>query len=238
MSRDIVGRDTLPSFLRDLHVRLERVERRPLGAGGGGGGGGPGVDTRGYSFVQSTAPSPTREGDTWFDTSTGASGGSSWVAINEGTGQLVWVQFAPGLVDAQTTGLVGRRSQTSNGGLVSASTDQTGLVIIFPAVAGRVYKLCASGFVAGTVANDIALLNVYWPGVKALNVPCQVQIAATPAYPIQMSVAGFYVPAVDETVTAQWTLARSAGSGSVQIAASPGAPFNVWIEDMGAGPFV
>jgi len=59
-------------------------------------GGGSGSGGSGFSYVRDTAPVPKKEGDTWFDTSTAASGGTSWVALDEGSGELVWVQFAPG----------------------------------------------------------------------------------------------------------------------------------------------
>jgi hypothetical protein len=65
-----------------------------LTSGGGGGGGGSG-----FTFVQDTAPTPVKAGDTWFDTSDAASGGTSWVAVSEvpgAAGPLNWVQFAPG----------------------------------------------------------------------------------------------------------------------------------------------
>jgi hypothetical protein len=53
----------------------------------------------GFTFIADTMPLPVNVGDTWFDSSTGASGGTSWVAIEEGpagASEKVWVQFAPG----------------------------------------------------------------------------------------------------------------------------------------------
>lgn len=52
----------------------------------------------GFTFIQDTMPLPINVGDTWFDNSTGASGGTSWVAIEEGPegSEKNWVQFAPG----------------------------------------------------------------------------------------------------------------------------------------------
>lgn len=59
------------------------------GSGGGGG--------SGFTYVQETAPTPSKVGDTWFDLSTAATGGTSWVAVEESPGgEKVWVQFAPG----------------------------------------------------------------------------------------------------------------------------------------------
>lgn len=53
----------------------------------------------GFTFIQDTMPLPVNVGDTWFDNSTGASGGTSWVAIEEGPvgSEKNWVQFAPGI---------------------------------------------------------------------------------------------------------------------------------------------
>jgi len=52
----------------------------------------------GFTFVQDTTPAPTQIGDTWFDLSTASSGGTSWVAVEESPGgEIVWVQFAPGM---------------------------------------------------------------------------------------------------------------------------------------------
>ena len=53
----------------------------------------------GFTFIADTMPLPVNVGDTWFDSSTGASGGTSWVAVEEGpagASEKVWVQFAPG----------------------------------------------------------------------------------------------------------------------------------------------
>lgn len=62
----------------------------PVSQTGGGGG-------SGFTYVTDTTPPPAKIGDTWFDTSTAAAGGTSWVAIEEAPGgELVWVQFAPG----------------------------------------------------------------------------------------------------------------------------------------------
>lgn len=54
----------------------------------------------GFTFIADTMPLPVNVGDTWFDSSTGASGGTSWVAVEEGpagVSEKVWVQFAPGI---------------------------------------------------------------------------------------------------------------------------------------------
>lgn len=67
------------------------------GSGGGSGG-------SGFTFVTDVAPTPVKVGDTWFDLSTAATGGTSWVAVEESPGgEKVWVQFAPGL-GAHSTG--------------------------------------------------------------------------------------------------------------------------------------
>ena len=50
----------------------------------------------GFTFTQDTTPTPTKVGDTFFDTSTGVTGGCAYVAIDNGSGGLIWVQFAPG----------------------------------------------------------------------------------------------------------------------------------------------
>lgn len=60
----------------------------PPGTGGGG---------SGFTYVQEGVPTATAEGETWWNSSDDpALGGTSWLAVDEGTGQLVWVQFAPG----------------------------------------------------------------------------------------------------------------------------------------------
>ena len=51
----------------------------------------------GFTFVQATTPVATKEGTTWWNTATGEMAGTSWIAVDEGTGELVWVQFAPSL---------------------------------------------------------------------------------------------------------------------------------------------
>ena len=54
----------------------------------------------GFTFIADTMPLPVNVGDTWFDSSTGASGGTSWVAVEEGpagASEKVWVQFSPGI---------------------------------------------------------------------------------------------------------------------------------------------
>lgn len=82
-------------------------------APGGGGGGGSG-----FTFVQDTAPTPTKEGDTWFDLSDAASGGTSWVAVSEvpgAAGPLNWVQFAPGTGKPTTTIELFTGSSAGNG---------------------------------------------------------------------------------------------------------------------------
>ena len=62
----------------------------PVSQTGGGGG-------SGFTYVTDTTPPPAKIGDTWFDLSTAATGGTSWVAVEESPGgELVWVQFAPG----------------------------------------------------------------------------------------------------------------------------------------------
>jgi len=51
----------------------------------------------GFTYVTDVMPTPVRAGETWFDSSDSASGGSSWVAIDEnpaGGGEKVWVQFS------------------------------------------------------------------------------------------------------------------------------------------------
>ena len=75
------------------------------GAGGSGGGG-----SDGFSFIQDTFPVPKKAGQTWFDTSD-TTGGTAWTAIDEGTGELVWVQFAPG-----PTGVQGPPGPTGSAG--------------------------------------------------------------------------------------------------------------------------
>lgn len=50
----------------------------------------------GFTFVQDTVPVAAKQGDTWFNTATDAGSGRSCVAIDEGSGELVWVQFSPG----------------------------------------------------------------------------------------------------------------------------------------------
>jgi hypothetical protein len=74
------------------------VQFAPGGHGGEGGGG------SGFTFVQETAPTPLKVGDTWFDLSTAATGGTSYVAVEEGAAgsELVWVQFAPGAAVQQS----------------------------------------------------------------------------------------------------------------------------------------
>ena len=65
-------------------------ELTPVAQSAGGGG-------SGFTYVTDVAPPPAKAGDTWFDLSTAATGGTSWVAIEEAPGgELVWVQFAPG----------------------------------------------------------------------------------------------------------------------------------------------
>lgn len=66
------------------------------GSGGGGG--------SGFTYVTDTTPTPSKVGDTWFDLSTAASGGTSWVAVSAVPGAstpLKWVQFAPGTAAGQ-----------------------------------------------------------------------------------------------------------------------------------------
>jgi len=53
----------------------------PAGAGGSG-----------YTFKQDTTPTPTAVGQTWWNSSTGTLSGTTWVAVDRGSGVLVWVQ--------------------------------------------------------------------------------------------------------------------------------------------------
>lgn len=59
------------------------------GTGGGDG-------RSGFTYVTDEMPAATTAGETWFNSSTAVGGGSSYVAVDEGSGELVWVQFAPG----------------------------------------------------------------------------------------------------------------------------------------------
>lgn len=106
------------------------------------------TDTRGFTFVQDTAPTPTRVGDTWFDTSTAASGGTSWTAIEEGAAgsEKVWVQFAPGpggLLANYPLGIVALGTMIAYEGVgfgagVSTPITQT---LSFTPLTGRRYRL-------------------------------------------------------------------------------------------------
>jgi hypothetical protein len=62
----------------------------PPGTGGGG---------SGFTYVQTTMPTATVEGETWWNSSADPLGGTSWLAVSEvvgAPGPLIWVQFAPG----------------------------------------------------------------------------------------------------------------------------------------------
>jgi hypothetical protein len=114
-------------------------------APGGGGGGGSG-----FTFVQDTAPTPVEEGDTWFDLSDAASGGTSWVAVSEipgAAGPLNWVQFAPG----SGAGVLDPRYPwgrvATAFGSVSDSAVTAGQIVVTTSamlIAGRRYKITAN----------------------------------------------------------------------------------------------
>jgi hypothetical protein len=65
----------------------------PAGATGPQGPAGPaGSGGTGYTFKQDTTPTATAVGQTWWNSSTGALSGTTWVAVDRGDGVLVWVQ--------------------------------------------------------------------------------------------------------------------------------------------------
>jgi len=81
----------LASPLYPAFILVEDITFEQPSTGGGGGGG------SGYTFVSDTKPTAANIGDTWFNSSTGASGGVSYVAIEEAPGgEKVWVQTSPG----------------------------------------------------------------------------------------------------------------------------------------------
>jgi hypothetical protein len=46
-----------------------------------------------FNFVQEATPTPTKVGQTWWNTQVGTLSGTSWVAVDRGSGVLVWVQY-------------------------------------------------------------------------------------------------------------------------------------------------
>jgi hypothetical protein len=100
----------------------------------------------GFTFIADTMPLPVNVGDTWFDSSTGASGGTSWVAIEEGpagASEKVWVQFAPGVGGAPMRGYWGLATQTAGQAIAAAAittvswaTPVTGNIVYEPPAIG------------------------------------------------------------------------------------------------------
>ena len=91
----------------------------------------------GFTFIADTMPLPVNVGDTWFDSSIGASGGTSWVAVEEGpagASEKVWVQFAPGtaslIPDSVSNGhLANMPASTFKGNNTGAVADPKDLTI-------------------------------------------------------------------------------------------------------------
>jgi len=46
-----------------------------------------------FNFVQDTTPTATVQGQTWLNVSTGSASGTTWAALDRGSGVLVWVQY-------------------------------------------------------------------------------------------------------------------------------------------------
>lgn len=119
----------------------------------------------GFTFIQDTMPLPINVGDTWFDNSTGASGGTSWVAIEEGPvgSEKNWVQFAPGQ-GAGATGAWAIATQVSPAQAIAA-TAVTTISWAVPTLGDIVYEPPAIGTLAFVLPRR-ATYNV-WFSVQA-----------------------------------------------------------------------
>lgn len=123
----------------------------------------------GFTFVQDTTPTAVKVGDTFFDISTGATGGNAYVAIDNGSGGLIWVQFAPGSALPQSTvGVKGRAVKTaSQGGFSSTPVDVSDLAMSRDVFAGRWYSLeLINVGIYATVSNDLVGLFLFADGVQ------------------------------------------------------------------------
>lgn len=127
---------------------------------GGGGDGGSG-----FTFIQDTAPTPVKAGDTWFNNSTGPAGGVSYLAMDDGSGALIWVQFSPGTASAALNAeyalgivawgsFIGGSAYQLPAGITTISNP-----LAFTTAVGRRYRLCYQiRVIASTAGNGINLL--------------------------------------------------------------------------------
>jgi len=118
----------------------------------------------GFTFVRDTVPTAAKEGDTWFDTSDAASGGTSWLAVSEipgSAGPLNWVQFAPGQGGGGGAGgprgIVALGATTGVSSLAVAAGSETVVsnTITFTPLLGRMYRIrCNIRATAVSPANN------------------------------------------------------------------------------------
>lgn len=136
--------------------------------GGGSGGGGSG-----FTFVSDVKPTAAKVGDTWFDISTAASGGTSWVAIEEGAlgSELVWVQFAPGSggTDSMPKGLLKYLPSTDIAVTTLTPTWTVLQTTSVPLVANRNYVAATdslSTWISGGVSGSSFSVNIFLDGTN------------------------------------------------------------------------
>jgi hypothetical protein len=140
--------------------------------------------------------------------------------------------------------IIARGRRTSNTGAVSAVTGVLRLDDI-PLAAGRSYRIMTNGVpIDGTVTTDMFRMEIRYtadgstPTAASTTLPgawARGNIGNTTDGPIA-NITADYAPAGAETLSLILCIARSQGTGTMQVLADPSFPVDMWVEDMGEDP--
>ena len=189
---------------------------------------------RGFTFVQDTVPTPTRIGETFFDISTGVTSGNAYVVVDNGSGGLIWVQFAPGsgVLTSAPRGVVAYAQRTTNQATITTVVDITSLSVTWTADPSRRYKTSFICSLYSSVANDGPMIQVtdssgattfargtVVPPVSNAGLTCVGSV-------IESGLSG--------SITRKVRASRAFGTGVVTFEGNTGFPAYILVEDIGA----
>lgn len=240
---------TFDEWMTRVNKRLTQLERRKAPPGGGGGGDVPDPLNIGTINVsaKATVPDPLDPSDAttkeYVDDAVAAAIATATQVLTAGAGVTVtgngsvatpWVVSVAGSGGGAGAGIrpVGYAVVTANGADNTTATPAQAIAASVDVVAGRRYRITWSGSHDGSVAADVANLQVR-AGTTTLGQWSARANSGTGARTSQgFTVVAYYDAAVSGTVSLNGAIARAIGTGGVRVIGSTTAPSTLFVEEL------